>query len=109
MTPTNLGAPIYMTFMISIFCCGDRAEGELGRTHWNSRAGKEVRDWLVSEKLIHHHRTSVADNGDVHMHYKATSRGRAWVAHACSTPLPIADARWVRGEDVLSASCTRAR
>ncbi len=94
----NIGAPIYLNFMIAVALHGDTAEEQLGRAHWNSPGGKEVREWLVCHRLIHHYHTFVDyETGDVHMHYKSTERGQAWVDHACTTPLPVSVTEWKRG------------
>lgn len=89
-----LTAPIYLNFMITIAICGDQAENQLGRDHWNSPAGKAVRKWLCDEGLVRH----LTNEGDWdHWFYEATERGRAWIEHCCATPLPVSKTEWSRG------------
>ena len=67
-------APIHIIFMLSCYTSTD-PKTELGEAHWNSTAGKDVRNWLLSTKLVDEK-------------YRATDRGRAWVRFICDTPLP---------------------
>lgn len=110
---TNLGAPIYLNFMLVIALHGDSAENQLGRRHWNSEGGKSARDWLVEEDLIEHVRQRIDyGSGEVYETYKAKPRGHMWLEHACTTPLPVSGG-WVRGETYLGSpgllTCTQAR
>jgi len=68
-------APIYITFMLACFYSAD-PEAELGSDHWNSKAGRKTRDWLVRKGLV-----KIPG-------FIPTDRGKAWVKYLCDTPLP---------------------
>ncbi len=94
-----LGAPIYLSFMTAIVSLLGGAEERLGTDRWNSRAGLIVRDWILREGLCEL-LVVYAEEGHqtpTRKAYVPTDRGRAWVKHACDTPLPImVGAAWVR-------------
>lgn len=103
----NPGAPIYLNFAMNMHFNSTLAKSRLGVKHWNSRAGTAVREWLVENGLatvyegIACRETEWGDIEEIGLEdlYRLTARGRAWVEHACTTPLPVEEVvqtKWVR-------------
>ncbi len=110
--PKEPRAPIYLNFAMNIMFNPALAKERLGKEHWNSPAGAQVRHWLVQQELatVNHvyDRYPQKIGGSVNVwrssNYEITDKGRAWIEHACGTPLPKREVvsvkeeiRWVRG------------
>lgn len=78
-------SPLTIRIMFAIHCVPSRTEQFVPSSEWNSDAGCEARQWLLENNLI--------TNDDGENGYRATERGKAWIAYICATPLPIP--QWV--------------
>lgn len=71
--------PIYISFALAFHCSADPEE-HLGRDHFNSAAGREVRQWLFDNDMIR--------RGEGNSVYP-TAKLSTWIKGICSTPLPV--------------------
>jgi hypothetical protein len=67
-------APIYINFALACYTSSN-PEKILGTDHWNSDAGKDVREWLLVNQLVY-------------PNYESTEKLKAWIEHLCKQPLP---------------------
>lgn len=82
-------SPLTIQIMFACFCSPEPSSW-FEPAQWASKAGIEVRHWLLERGLI------TGDDGIPHGEPRATDRGKAWVSFICATPLPIA--HWVLPE-----------
>lgn len=73
--------PITISFMLACYASTEPQRYVLGE--WNSPAGILSRRWLQ-------------ENGLIDDEHHATEKGRVWVKHICSTPLPVS--AWILPE-----------
>lgn len=79
-------SPLTIQIMFACFCTPEPSAW-FEPAQWSSKAGIEVKCWLLERGLI------TGDDGIPHEEPRATDRGKAWVGFICSTPLPVA--HWV--------------
>lgn len=73
--------PITISIMLACYALVQPQDGMLGE--WGSPAGIQSRRWL-------------RENGLIDEEHRATEKGRVWVKHICSTPLPVS--AWILPE-----------
>lgn len=93
----NPTAPIVLNFAMNIMFNNEQCVERLGEAHWNSPAGKATREYLKCNGLVRmdYLYKDVGGQICITQKYHITDKGRAWIKHCCSTPLPVEKSTWV--------------
>ena len=77
--------PFEIDILLHYYVSPDRHRVEID----NPPIWRETRQWFLDNDLLRHREPTIKSDAS----YEVTERGKAWIEHVCSLPLPVAT--WV--------------